>query len=949
MELRVLGPIELCVAGQTVRVRAARQRGLLSLLLLERGHAVSTDRLIERMWADPPAAARITVQTCVYRLRNLFRELDVPFGLSTQSGGYLLEIPQGMVDLDHFDESFAAGVQAQEAGDPRHAASAFRTALRLWRGEAFLGIDLPAVREYAALLEERRRDATEQCLAAELEAGRHAAVAGELEELTRRHPLRESFWRLRMLALVRGGRKADALETYQQLYRLLGEELGIEPSAPVRELHHRILTDDATLATSAGESMPSTAPADGPAAGVVPRLLPPAIDGFVDRKDELTRLDVVLPPETGSGHGQPAALLIAAISGMAGVGKTVMAVHWAHQVADQFPDGQLYVNLRGFHPSGAAVAPGEAIRGFLDALRVPAERIPSDLEGQAGLYRSMLAGRRVLVVLDNARDSEQVRPLLPGSPGCAVLVTSRNQLAGLIGVEAAKPFQLGPLTIEESRELLARRLGQDRIDAEPHDVDAVVARCARLPLALAIVAGRISSQPGLPIGAFADELIDPAAGLDAFTSTGPDSDAASDVRTVFSWSYRQLSAPAARLFRLLGLHPGTDISAPAAASLAGLPLRATRTILSELTGSHLLARDPAGRYTLHDLLRTYAGELSDDEPDADRRAAVHRLLDHYLHTASTAARLISPARRLVRLAPCQLGVDPEQLAGQEQALAWLVAEQHVLLAALHQAADIGFDNHTWQLATVLADFLTRRGHWHEETEAFRAALKAAERLGDYTILARVHRLLASSYVLNERYEDAHEHLRRALELSSRIGDHDVLAETHRFAGMVLMREDRHAEAVPHAKTALKHFLILENPIGQVRSLSALGWCYTKLGQHEEGAAYCRHALELGQDIGDRQIEAHTWDSLGHALHHLGDHQQAIDCFRKSLDLHRRQRESYYYAITLTHLAQTQHTTGDRQAALESWQAALAVLEELGHSHAADVRAKLTELEASENS
>jgi hypothetical protein len=412
---------------------------------------------------------------------------------------------------------------------------------------------------------------------------------------------------------------------------------------------------------------------------VVPRQLPVAARHFAGRAGALTVL-AGLAAEAGGADGAGRAMVISVIEGTAGIGKTALAVHFAHQVAGDFPDGQLYVNLRGFDPAGPPMTPGEAVHIFLDALGVRAGQLPASLDAQVGLYRSLLAGRRMLVLLDNARDAGQVRPLLPASPGCLVLVTSRSQLTGLAAAEGAMPLALDLLTGEEAKELLAARLGGDRLAADPAAAQELTGLCARLPLALAIAAARAATQPALPLADLAAELRDAGGRLDALDA----GDAAASVRAVFSWSYQQLDAAAARMFRLLGLHPGPAIGTPAAASLAGLPPRPARTVLTELTRAHLLAEPAPGRFAFHDLLRAYAAERAQaDEGGTERHAAVHRMLDHYLHTACPAALLIHPTSQTMILAHISLGVmleeqgrDADALGHTRQALELFTAAPH---------------------------------------------------------------------------------------------------------------------------------------------------------------------------------------------------------------------------------------------------------------------------------
>jgi hypothetical protein len=503
-----------------------------------------------------------------------------------------------------------------------------------------------------------------------------------------------------------------------------------------RRLRHRDASTD--LSRLVGE-LATTDEELGAAArrqGGVPQQLPAATAHFAGRAGELATLTRLLRGRADTGG----TVVISAVSGTAGVGKTALAVHWAHQVADRFPDGQLYVNLRGFDPGGQVMAPAEAVRRFLDALQVPPERIPVELDAQAALYRSQLAGKRMLVVLDNARDAEQVRPLLPGTPTALVVVTSRNRLSSLVAVDGAHSLMLDLLTEGEARELLAGRLGPDRVAAEPDAVEQIIACCVRLPLALSI-AGARAEQSGFPLAALAAELDKASGRLDVLDA----GDAVSQVRAVFSWSYTALPPAARRLFRLLGLHPGPDISAAATASLAAVPPAATRQLLAELVRANLLTEHTPCRYTLHDLLRAYATDLAHThDPTDHRRATVGRILDHYLHTAHTANRLLDPTRDPITLAlaPPGPGVAPEQPADDGQALAWLTTEHPVLLAAVRQAAGAGFDTHTWQLTWTLHTFLNRRGHWRDLTTTWQTALPAARRLDHPATQAHAHRGLA---------------------------------------------------------------------------------------------------------------------------------------------------------------------------------------------------------------
>jgi tetratricopeptide (TPR) repeat protein len=673
---------------------------------------------------------------------------------------------------------------------------------------------------------------------------------------------------------------------------------------------------------------------------VVPHQLPAAVRYFAGREAELTVLSGLLE-ESRAGAGHP--VVISAIGGAAGVGKTALAVYWAHRVADRFPDGQLYVNLRGFDPTGSVMAPAEAVRRFLDALGVPAERIPADPDAQAALYRSELVGRRMLIVLDNARDTTQVRPLLPGASTCLVVVTSRNELSGLVAAHGAHPVNVDLLSIAEARELLARRVGTNRVAAEPDAVEETITRCARLPLALAVVAARVASRPHLPLAALVGELRDARDRLDVLVGDDP----YTDLRAVFSWSYRALTPDATRLFRLLGLHPGPDLSLPAAASLAALPRPQARTLLAELTRANLLVEHLPDRYIFHDLLRAYATDLTHTvDPDEQRRAATLRMLDHYLHTAHTAAWLLFPYWDPITPPPAGPGVTPEHPTDDQQATAWFTAETPVLLAAVDHAASTGFDAHTWQLAVAHGDFLDRRGQWHDHVATGRVAVRAADRLADPTAQGHAHLSLANTYVWLGCHADADIHLRRALDLYVQTGDPRGQDRTHDVLGRLRERQGRYTDALAHSEQALALSRTTGHRHGQAMALNHVGWHHALLGDFAQALTYCQQALTQLQALGNRYGEGATWDSLGYAHHHLGHHTQAITCYRHAIDLVRDLGDPYYVAVILAHLGDTHHAAGDPHAARDIWQEALSVLTDLNHPDAQEVRTKLDTLDAS---
>ena len=673
------------------------------------------------------------------------------------------------------------------------------------------------------------------------------------------------------------------------------------------------------------------------AATAVPRQLPAAVADFIGRAAELAALTRVLDDV---GAGTPGTVVISAIGGTAGVGKTALALHWAHQVRHRFADGQLHVNLRGFDPSGVPGTPAEAIRGFLDALGVPPERMPVSPDSQAALYRSLLADKRMLIVLDNARDERQVRPLLPASPASLVLVTSRNQLAGLAATDCARLLTLDVLTHAEAVELLTARIGTGPATAEPQAITEIATLCACLPLPLAVAAARAATRPGFPLATLATELRDTGGRLDALDTGDP----AVSVRAVFSWSYQQLTDESARMFRLLGLHPGPDISVRAAASLAATTEPEACRLLDELAHAHLITEQVPGRYTLHDLLRAYAAvQARDIDSESDRAAAIGRLLDYYLHTAHAAALVLRPSREPVALTPPGPGAAPECPADYRQAMAWLGAEQHVLLAAVTAAAELGFDNHAWQIPWAMMPFLSMRGRYQECAATQRTALAAATRLGDLGGQAMSGRLLANVCSELGDYEQALAHAANSLELCQQLGNRLGEANAYRSLGLVAERQGRYADALGHFEEILRLVQAIGDKSGEADMFNAVGWCHGLLGDYEQARAFCRRSLTLAAELGNRVVSARALDSLGYAEHHLGHFDEAAACYQRGLSLFRELGDRLNEAEVLTHIGDTRHATGDVRRAREAWQQALAIFEDLSQTGADKIRAKLASL------
>ncbi|MGY0004250.1 AfsR/SARP family transcriptional regulator [Micromonospora sp. I033] len=912
---------------------AYKPRLMLAALLSRADQPVTTEWLLSMVWHGPePPSARRNLHQYVHRLRGAVGAERLP----SRSGGYAI-LTGGDFDVAQFRSGAAAGGAALADGDPERASRVLRAALDLWHGEAYAEFgDCGELANEAARLEEERLAAYELWAGAEFTLGRSTAVINVLLDLVRAHPFRESMVAALMRALYGAGRQAEALRAFHDARVRFGEQLGVEPGPELRRLHEQILRHDARLATPGPVTSPPTALAVGrDSARPVPRELLADVSGFAGREASLKDLDELLPaPDPVAA----APVAVAVVTGMAGVGKTSLAVHWAHGAAHQFPDGQLYVNLRGFDPAGDATDPAEALGGFLDAFGVTPEMIPHGLEARSRLYRSLLADRRVLVLLDNARNAEQVRPLLPGAAGCFALVTSRHQLSALVTSHNARLVPLDPLEPAEARDLIAHRIGVARVLAEPDAANEIIARSGQLPLALAVVSARAAARPRAPLSVLAAELADVGDGLSGFTNGDP----VTDVRAVFSWSYQGLSPGAARLFRLLGQHPRPDVSTPALASLAGTSQTQVRPLLGELVDSHLVVERSPDLHTAHNLLHAYALELAyAADGDHERHAATVRMLDHYVHSAYTGALLLYPHRHPVALPPAAAGVTRAAITDHESALAWFGAELPALLAATQHAAAAGHDTHTWRLAWSLFTYLDRCGLWEECAALLALGVSATVRLRDP--LAQAHSLhcLAGAETWLGRHDEAHAHYERAIDLFDSVGDDVGRGHSHLNRALLFEREDRQEEALRDAERSLELFRAAGSRSGQAKSLNAVGWYQCVLGRPRDGMRSCQSALELMRELGDRYGAALAWDSIGYAHHLLEEHSAAVDAYQESVTRWRQLADRHSEAAVLQRLGDSHHAAGDHGRAETAWRTALRILTELGQTGPHPLRERLS--------
>jgi tetratricopeptide (TPR) repeat protein len=658
---------------------------------------------------------------------------------------------------------------------------------------------------------------------------------------------------------------------------------------------------------------------------LVPRQLPP-VARLAGRESDLAEINAAFKESSGS---------IIVITGTAGVGKTTLAVYWAHEAAADFPDGQLYVDLGGFGRNVAPLSPDEALRDFLAALDVPAERIPTTTVARSTMYRSVIASRRMIVVLDNAVDADQVRPLLSGGPGCFTIVTSRNQLGSLIAIQGARLQTLDLLTEAGARQMLRHRLGDARMAAEPEATESIIARCARLPLALAVVAARVAAHPATSLRSIAGEIMSVANGLDMLAI---DDGTIADVRSVLSWSYRMLAPAAARLFRLLSVHPGPDIDVRACAHLAASTVDQTRGVLAELARAHLVSEGAGARYAMHDLLRAYSRELAGTEGVDEIRAAALRLADHYLGLAAAADHLLEPLRdrriRLVESQPTEHG-----FRDADDARKWFRSERPVLTGLIESIARLGLDRHAWQLAWVSTTFLDREGHWSDWVAALTTALNSAERLDHRAAQAVAHRLLAHAAYGQDRQDEAVVHLRQALRLFRQLGDQISEAATHNSLGGIRDHQGKYRTALKHARQALRLFEMASDHLGHAHALNSVGWCYVQLGRYDLALTYCQQSQQLLARYGDKFGEAAAWDSLGFICHRLGEHDEAIDSFHRALELFRAAQDPFYESTVLIRLGDCCLDMGSVESARSAWKLAADILDRLNRPEAETIRRK----------
>jgi DNA-binding SARP family transcriptional activator/tetratricopeptide (TPR) repeat protein len=918
----MLGPMTASVADRHVELGPAQQRAVLAALVVDAGRPVPLEELAARVWDRPPKGARSALYAHVSRLRGLLAELASDrVSLERLGTGYALHVPRDRVDILHFQDLVREGSAAEVAQHDR--AAALGEALRLWHGVPLTGLDTIWAANVRHSWEIQRTTAAAMWAAAELHLGRPEVVISHLTTLVPSRPLAESLVHELMRALHLTGRTAEALDWFDRTRKHLAQELGSDPGKALQDLHMAILLGTAEGRRPAAERLevrPKTA---------TPAQLPAYAPGFTGRADHLQRLNQFLD------SGQRTIV----ISGPAGVGKTTLAAHWAHHVRDQFPDGQLYLNLHAFSSQMPMQEPAEVLTRFLRALGVPPQEVPIDVDDAAALFRSIAADKRILVLLDNAASADQVRPLLLGSAHCLVLVTSRNRLSRLVARDGARRLSLDVMTEPEAVELLSGLLGDDYA-GDDQALRDLAAACGCLPLALRICAARLADRPNQRLADFVAALY---AGdrLNALTVSDDDQIA---VQSAFDLSYQALPEPARRLFGLVGAFAGPDFCTAAGAALLDLPDADADRVLDQLAAMHMIQPVAENRFTFHDLLRLYAQRRCTAEiSDAERRSALRRLCDFYLAVIDAAAKILYPqVFRLPRL-PDWPTRDPIAFADHRQAKAWLDDERENLVAVAQRAMADGLHEPAWLIADWLRGYLGLQQPFRDWFALAETGLAAAEINGDLLGQAAAHHSLAQASHSISRFEEALEHLAKARALSAE----GNWLEGHTAAlcnlGVVYAEIGKLREALEQFTQALEANQRAGSMVGTAVNLENLGDVHRLMSDLDEAVSYYTAAHALYAEIGSPPGQASTMTSMGAVYHALGNPSAASYHAERGLAMHCESGNQLGQATALTTLARIQGAAGRVEVAIGSARDAIAISREFGdHGTKADAHSALAE-------
>ncbi|GAA2589296.1 MULTISPECIES: AfsR/SARP family transcriptional regulator [Streptomyces] len=884
----VLGPVRAWRGEETLATGSPQQRALLAALLLREGRTATAAELIDALWGEePPSQALAAVRTYASRLRKV---LD-PGVLASESGGYAVRgLAEGALDLARAQDLAAEAEKARSSGDLGHARDLLRRALALWDGEVLAGVPGPYAQTQRVRLGEWRLQLLETRLDMDLEQGCHAESVSELTALTAAHPLRERLRELLMLALYRSGRQAEALAVYADTRRLLADELGVDPRPGLQELQQGILRADPHLAE------PPAPAADTAPLPVRPAQLPATVPDFTGRASFVRELSGVLSAASG-GATTGRVMAVSALAGIGGVGKTTLAVHVAHRARAAFPDGQLYVDLQG---AGARPAEPETVLGsFLRALGTADSAVPDSLEERAALYRSVLDGRRVLVLLDNARDAAQVRPLLPGTEGCAALVTARVRMVDLAG---AHLVDLDVMSPEEALVLFTRIVGEERVASERKAALDVVGACGFLPLAIRVAASRLAARRTWTVSVLAAKLADERRRLDELQA----GDLA--VEATFELGYGQLEPAQARAFRLLGLADGPDISLAAAAAVLDLPAQDTEDLLESLVDTSLLESAAPGRYRLHDLVRLYARACAerDEQPPGERAAALSRLLDFYLATAAGVYAIERPGDRLVD------GLEPTEYPGLtftegSAALDWLYTEAGPLLACVRQSVGTGRLRRAVDLLWAAKDLTESGADSHQYEATARGMCEATRTAGDTLAEGRARTVLTDVLLVTGRIPQAEVESRLAMRLAESVDDGAAVSWVANSLGLICLHQGRHTDSKPFFERAIEGFRALCNRPPEATALCNLSRAHLGAGDVAQAVDFARRGLDAHAEFGRTVRLANSHYALGIALNRADRHTEALGHFSEALTIFTAHRQRLWegttnYRIAEVHLA-----------------------------------------------
>ncbi|WP_344487249.1 AfsR/SARP family transcriptional regulator [Nonomuraea monospora] len=930
VEINLLGPLEVTVDGAPVRLAGARRVGVLARLALSAGQVVSSERMAADVWDGSPVS---TVGKQLHIVISKLREALPGHVIATVPGGYRLDLPPESLDVHRFSQLTR---RARATRDAPTAIGLYERALALWRGEALHGMGEVWARIEAARLEQERLTVLEDCVDLRLSTGDHHAVLSELTVHVEAHPLRERPRAQLMLALYRAARPAEALALYQETRRAMADELGIEPGAELRRLQRAVLAGDPALdlAPDLGPGSDSgRRPAD---VRVVPAELPADTPAFTARTAEITWLDKVLTGVTPGSRAlsdaapvsgaAPGSVAIAAIDGPGGIGKSALAIHAAHAAVDRFPDGALYVDLHGATAGLPPADPLQVLGRLLRSLGVDAAAVPSTMEEATANYRSITATRKVLVLLDNALDASQVRPLVPAGPGCAVIVTSRRRLASLDGAEH---LHLTGLDDHDATALLARITGGRRVQAEPADADRIAALCGGLPLALRISAARLAARPDWTLSYLAGRLADATGRLDVL------SHADLAVRTAIAVSHHHLreepaGQDASRLFTLLGLLDTPTHTTAATAALTDWPAHRAEAALDRLLDARLL--EPAGldRYRMHDLIRLYAREQAVlDHPEPERRAAVRRAFHHYLAGAKSASLLLDPssAHALADYDGDRPGVA---LATAQEADLWTEQESDNLLAAAYQAASIQDDPRTAiGLACALYWPFVRRCLHRELIDLHTRTLEIAVASGDLAAQGLEHHLLGDRNQAMGRFSVSAEHLEQALVCWKQADRPRRMMSTYNGLGITYAQLRRYDDALAAMENG--QALAEAGALPDLRAifLSNRAVIYDKLGRLDEAIATARASLAIWQELDNPARKGLAYDTLAHAHRSAGQLGEAESAYRQAITLQQESGHHFGVATSAWGLGQTCHDLGRQDEAWTWWRRSLDLLHDVG--------------------